>query len=153
LNDDGKGGSIEGVEFNWDILAGAPDSFHIIYKSKSYSIIVDERIKESNEYVIRVNRKKIRVKVKDKMDLLMEEMGIDLSASKKVNEVKAPMPGLVLRTIVASGDEVKKGDTLLVLEAMKMENSIKSPGDGVVSVIHVKEGQAVEKNQSLISFR
>ena len=70
----------------------------------------------------------------------------------KLNEIKAPMPGLVVRITVEEGAEVKKGDSLLVLEAMKMENVIKAPGDAVVGKIKVNAGQAVEKNQLLISF-
>jgi biotin carboxyl carrier protein len=77
---------------------------------------------------------------------------MDATAGKKINELKAPMPGLVLRVTANEGEAVKKGDTLLVLEAMKMENSIKSPGDGMVAKIMVKPGQAVEKNQLLVVF-
>ena len=79
-------------------------------------------------------------------------MGLNAAISQKVNEVKAPMPGLVLRALVEEGAAVKKGDSLLVLEAMKMENVIKSPVDAVVAKIPVKQGQAVEKNQVLIQF-
>jgi biotin carboxyl carrier protein len=62
------------------------------------------------------------------------------------------MPGLVLSVLVSAGQEVKKGDKLLVLEAMKMENIIKAGGDGVVAQIMVNQGQAVDKNQTLIEF-
>ena len=77
---------------------------------------------------------------------------MDNLAAAKVNEIKAPMPGLVLDIRVAEGDEVKKGDSILVLEAMKMENIIKSPTDGIIKKINVKKGIAVEKNQVLIHF-
>ena len=87
------------------------------------------------------------------MDLLLESMGLDQVKSKKINEIKAPMPGLVLRSIVAVGDTVAKGDSLLVLEAMKMENVIKSPGEGTIAKILVEKGQAVEKNQVLLIFQ
>jgi biotin carboxyl carrier protein len=77
---------------------------------------------------------------------------MDNLAAKKVNEVKAPMPGMVLKILVKDGDEVKKGDPLLVLEAMKMENILKSPTDGVIKKIAAVTGVAVEKNQLLIQF-
>ena len=77
---------------------------------------------------------------------------MDALASKKVNEVKAPMPGMVLNILVQEGAEVKKGDALLVLEAMKMENIIKSPCDGTVKRVAATKGTAVEKNQLLIQF-
>jgi biotin carboxyl carrier protein len=62
------------------------------------------------------------------------------------------MPGLVLDVRVKEGDEVKKGDPLLVLEAMKMENILKSPAHAKIKKINVNKGQAVEKNQVLVSF-
>jgi biotin carboxyl carrier protein len=62
------------------------------------------------------------------------------------------MPGLVLSILVKEGDEVKKGDNLLVLEAMKMENIIKSPADVTIKFIKIKPSDKVEKNQVLIQF-
>ena len=62
------------------------------------------------------------------------------------------MPGLVLRITVDVGQEVNKGDNLIVLEAMKMENIIKATGTGKVKNILVTEKQAVEKNQLLIEM-
>ncbi len=63
------------------------------------------------------------------------------------------MPGMVLKVLVNAGDEVKKGDNLLILEAMKMENILKSTTDGTVSKVLVKQGYKVEKNQVLIQFK
>ncbi|MDH4131136.1 MAG: acetyl-CoA carboxylase biotin carboxyl carrier protein subunit [Gemmatimonadota bacterium] len=65
-------------------------------------------------------------------------------------EVKAPMPGLVLRVLVGSGEQVEAGAGLVVLEAMKMENQIKAPAPGVVEAVRVEAGQAVEKGQILV---
>ena len=50
------------------------------------------------------------------------------------------------------GQEVEKGDALLILEAMKMENVIKSVGEGIVKAIHIDQGKAVEKGQLLIEM-
>ena len=77
---------------------------------------------------------------------------MDKVLGASINELKAPMPGMVLKILVKEGDTVKKGDGLLVLEAMKMENNIKALGDGVVSKIPIKAGDKVEKNQVMISF-
>jgi biotin carboxyl carrier protein len=101
---------------------------------------------------IRVNGKKMQVETRDKMALLLESMGLSAASEVKVNNIKAPMPGLVLRVLVEQGQEVKKGDPLLVLEAMKMENMIKSPADAKIASVDVNLSQAVEKNQVLISF-
>lgn len=153
FNKDGASGTLNGAPFTWDMLRLAPDRFHILRDHRSYNVIVEARNPETHEYTLRVNGKKITVQVKDKMDLLMEAMGLSNGVGKKVNEVKAPMPGLVIRTLAAEGDHVEKGDSLLVLEAMKMENVIKSPGSGEVARIHVNQGQAVEKNQVLVTFK
>lgn len=65
-------------------------------------------------------------------------------------EVKAPMPGLVLRVLVEEGQLVEAGAGLAVLEAMKMENQIKAPVAGVVVAVRVEAGKAVEKGQVLV---
>jgi pyruvate carboxylase subunit B len=66
--------------------------------------------------------------------------------------LKAPMPGLVARILVAPGQGVDRGTSLVVLEAMKMENELRADGPGVVSEIEVAVGQAVEKGQVLVTF-
>ena len=60
--------------------------------------------------------------------------------------------GLVIRILVAEGDEVEKGGNLFVLEAMKMENIIKAPADVKIKTIRVKSGDKVEKNQVVMIF-
>ncbi|MCL2013478.1 MAG: biotin/lipoyl-binding protein [Oscillospiraceae bacterium] len=65
------------------------------------------------------------------------------------NPVNAPVPGTILKIGVKTGDTVKKGQLLLVLEAMKLENEIFSPFDGTVSAILVKEGDSVKTNDKL----
>jgi biotin carboxyl carrier protein len=62
----------------------------------------------------------------------------------------ATMPGLVLEVLVAEGDQVERGDTLVVLEAMKMELRITAPHDGYVRQIHCQVGQVVERGQVLV---
>lgn len=66
--------------------------------------------------------------------------------------VKAPMPGMVLRILVAEGDRVSAGQGLVVLEAMKMENELKAPAAGRVSRIAVTQGGAVDKGAVLVEL-
>jgi 3-methylcrotonyl-CoA carboxylase alpha subunit len=61
----------------------------------------------------------------------------------------APMPGTVLRVLVAPGDRVAAGQTLVLLEAMKMELAVAAPGDGTVSAVHVEPGQLVQAGAAL----
>jgi biotin carboxyl carrier protein len=67
-------------------------------------------------------------------------------------QLKAPMPGLVVRLEVEPGQTVPPGGGVLVLEAMKMENELRSPAGGRVRTVLVRPGQAVEKGQVLVEF-
>ncbi|MDE3153993.1 MAG: acetyl-CoA carboxylase biotin carboxyl carrier protein subunit, partial [Acidobacteriota bacterium] len=62
----------------------------------------------------------------------------------------APMPGKVVRVLVAPGDAVTVRQPLVVVEAMKMENELRSPKDGVVREIKVGEGVSVEAGSLLV---
>ena len=128
------------------------NQYHILNENKSYNVELIELIEETKTMKVRVNAKEYIVEIKDRFDDLLRDMGLDKGSALKVNEIKAPMPGLVLNIHVQEGDEVKKGDSILVLEAMKMENNIKSPVDGKIKKIHVSKGIAVEKAQILVSY-
>ncbi|TAL61048.1 MAG: biotin/lipoyl-binding protein [Bacteroidetes bacterium] len=135
-----------------DLIEVKQGIFHIIKDSKSYNAEVLKANHEEKNFVIRVNGNKYTVQLKDKYDELLKELGIDITSAKKVKEMKAPMPGLVVDVKVKEGDLVKKGDALVVLQAMKMENILKSPADGTIKKIYIKKDDTVEKNQVLISF-
>jgi biotin carboxyl carrier protein len=66
--------------------------------------------------------------------------------------VKSPMPGRVLKLLVAEGDEVKVGTPLVVVEAMKMENELSAARDGVVKTVFVTAGATVESGARLIEI-
>ena len=84
-------------------------------------------------------------------DLLYStEFFIDEDDSASGNSVKSPMPGKVLQIKVNIGDNVSKGQSLLIVEAMKMENSITSPRDGIIAEIKTNEGDMVDGNSALI---
>jgi biotin carboxyl carrier protein len=148
----GSSGVIDDKEFSWDVIEVKEGSFHVIKDQRSYSVEVIKADTTEKSFIISVNGNKYQLSVKDKFDELLKTLGMDNLNASKVNEIKAPMPGLVLDIRVEEGQEVKKGDPILVLEAMKMENILKSPTDGVIKKINVKKGLAVEKNQVLINF-
>jgi 3-methylcrotonyl-CoA carboxylase alpha subunit len=66
--------------------------------------------------------------------------------------MSAPMPGVVLKILVAVGDHVNKGAPLLILEAMKMEHQLTAPHDGTVLSINCKEGELVQPGLDLVTL-
>lgn len=126
--------------------------YHFIHNNNSYNVEVIKINHDDKAMVVKINSVRYTLSLKDKFDELLKNLGLDNLTAKKVSDVKAPMPGMVLSILVKEGDEVKKGDTLLILEAMKMENSLKATADGLVKKIVAVKGTAVEKNQVLIQF-
>ena len=144
---------INGGEQVLDILKiNNGQQYHLLYKSHSYYFEIIGFDKTAKTYTIAFNGNTYQVGIKDRFDQLLHSMGLDKLNTVKINDVKAPMPGLVLSIKIAIGDEVKKGDALLILEAMKMENIIKSPIDGKIKSIQISEKQAVDKGQVLFIF-
>ena len=94
----------------------------------------------------------VEVTVKTETDLLLERFGLDTGDSAAEREIRAPMPGLVLRVLAEPGQEVEAGQGLIVLEAMKMENELKAPATGTIASIHTEAGAAVGKNDLLIEL-
>ncbi len=92
----------------------------------------------------------VEVTVKTEADLLLERFGLDAGDAGAEREIKAPMPGLVLRVLVQPGDAVREGQGVVVLEAMKMENELTAPASGTVAAVHAADGDAVSKGQLLI---
>ena len=149
-----KGGKllINDVVTDADIKQPAPSLYHIINDLKSYNVEVVNFDHEAKTAEIKVNGNSYSVAAKDQYDILLDKLGLANLNSAKISEIKAPMPGLVLKVFVSEGSAVQKGDNLFVLEAMKMENIIKSPADVVVKTVRIKPGDKVEKGQVLIRF-
>ncbi len=71
---------------------------------------------------------------------------------ENIKEIKAVIPGVILKVNVKKGSEVKKGDILFILEAMKMRNRIYAEFDGTIKEVSIKEGDRVAKGTLLLSF-
>jgi biotin carboxyl carrier protein len=78
---------------------------------------------------------------------------MDAAGTKSDGKIVSPMPGKVIKINVKKGEEVKRGQTLLIVEAMKMENNIIAPNDGVIDEVNVKVGEMVNSSTSLISIK
>lgn len=143
---------LNGAAKTVDVLADSGAKCHILMDHKSYSTEILEYNKESKVARVKVNGRVYTISIKDRFDDLLKSLGMESAGTKKVKDIKAPMPGLVLDIMVASGQAVQKDSPLLILEAMKMENVIKSPAEGVIKKVTAVKGTAVEKNTVLIEF-
>jgi len=74
------------------------------------------------------------------------------AAAKGTRELRAPMPGRVVRVLVKAGDAVTQGQPLVVIEAMKMENELRAGAPATVADVHVSEGSSVEGRALLVTF-
>ncbi|MES2558333.1 MAG: biotin/lipoyl-containing protein [Bacteroidota bacterium] len=142
--------TLNGKQVASDWTSFAPHKYHVIFNHQSYTLELLGADEAGKQLTLMVNGQKQVVAIEDQYDALLKQLGMDKMVANKVNEVKAPMPGLVLRILVEEGQAVKKGDALLVLEAMKMENIIKATGEGVIKKIAIQPKLAVEKNQVML---
>ncbi|MBI1289360.1 MAG: acetyl-CoA carboxylase biotin carboxyl carrier protein subunit [Flavobacteriales bacterium] len=143
-------GQLNGKPFGWDVSRISENVYHVIKDHRSYN--VELLGKADGKQRIKVNGNLYEAETIDKFDALLKSLGMEKGGAGKVNELKAPMPGLVLQIDVKPGDALKKGDRVLVLEAMKMENVIKAPADVTVASVEVEKGKTVDKNQVMVRF-
>ena len=115
--------------------------------STSYEIAIDDR---GGELVVHVNGVAIPVAVHDpRAAWRAHQHG---TATVSGGDVRAPMPGRIVKVLVKPGDTVTARQGLVVVEAMKMENELRAPKDGRVADVRVKEGMSVEANAVLVTL-
>ena len=148
----------ETFEFDISALAAidaqkmSKNKFHVLHNNQNFEAKVISYLAADKTAIVEVNGEKFQIKIEDEYDQLVKKMGLSVGGGKKLKNIKAPMPGLVLDILIEAGQEIKKGDQLLILEAMKMENVLKAAGDGVVKSIEIEKGNTVEKGQILVEM-
>jgi biotin carboxyl carrier protein len=156
---EGKEFIIEVVDDHHIILNGKPMQVDFVNVSGQpvYSMIVDGRSYEAyindvdDEWQVLLRGRQYPARVEDEREKrLRAASGEGVSESGEF-QLKAPMPGLVVTVPVSEGQEVVKGQVLLVLESMKMQNELKAPRNGVIGRIKVKPGESVEQKQALMA--
>lgn len=135
-----------------DAVEVTSSHFHILKNNQAFAAQIIATDFAAKTYTVKVNGNTYTVAIANALDLLIKEMGFMVGSAKQVNEIKAPMPGLILEMSVKVGQEVQENDCLLILEAMKMENSFLSPRAGIIKSISAQQGDAVDKGQLLIEF-
>lgn len=144
--------TLNGQPFLWDIASLGNGRYHVLYQGKSYNAELVQADYAIKAFVLKINGQRVELQAKDRFDQLLDKLGLSDATAKQVNELKAPMPGLIIDIRVQPGQVVQKGDPLLVLEAMKMENILKAPADGTIASIAAVLRANVTKGQVLVKF-
>lgn len=101
---------------------------------------------------IQIGGREFRLDLEDERARAIRELTGGDGARASRPELRAPMPGLVVKVLVEPGQRVEPGTGLVVIEAMKMENELRSEGAGIVAGIEVEPGQTVNREDVLIRF-
>ena len=140
--------TVNGKTHNLEIVQLSDHTFNVKVDNNIFHVTSSKLLKDKFSFLI--DGHYFESIVKTKLENEAEKLLNNLDTKNGRNEVKSPMPGLILRVEKNIGDEVRQGEAIVLLEAMKMENEIRSPADGVISEILISEGKSVEKNQVLI---
>ena len=151
--------TIEIINRNLILVDGIPYEvdFASISGQPVYSMLVDGKSYEGYMYAnddaweVLLQGMLYNVHVEDERERRLRQALGEGPAQHGEFHLKAPMPGLVMAVPVEDGQQIAKGDVLLILESMKMQNELKSPRDGKVSRIRVKVGDSVERKQTLLT--
>jgi pyruvate carboxylase subunit B len=146
IQDDGV--SVDGETIAADIstLPGS-DRQHMRLDGRSLSMFAR---RGSDGWTIELEGRLFVVQVEDERSRHIRELASQVLPTKIGRELRAPMPGMIVRVEVEEGQEIDAGDGLLVMEAMKMENELKAEAAGIVTSIEVRAGQAVERDTVLM---
>ncbi len=134
------------LEVDLMAVSGQP-VYSLIIGGKSYEAYV---YPEEKDWQVLLRGRQYKAMVEDEREKRLKTAGGARAESGEFH-LKAPMPGLVVSIPVAEGQQVQKGQVLVILESMKMQNELKSPRDGTVHRIRVKPGESVEQRQTLLS--
>lgn len=135
------------LNVDFETVSGQP-VFSLILDGKSYEAFVYQG---DADWEVLLRGRQYQVSVEDEREKRLKAAAGGSVAETGEFHLKAPMPGLVVAIPVSEGQEVKKGQTLLILESMKMQNELKAPRDGVVGKIRVQPRESVEQKQTLLS--
>ena len=127
-------------------------------RATAHSLVVGERrsellaqVREQATVRLALEGLEVRAEVVDEARAKLASLAGARAAGHARRELKAPMPGLLVKVLCAVGDQVEAGQPLAVLQAMKMENELSLPRGGRVSSISAQEGQTVEQGQVLVA--
>lgn len=151
------------IEINEDgrILVNGEEraiDFRALRKGELYSLLLDHQSFEAvveerdDQYHVLMDGNLYEIKVTDERSRRLASAFMSFGDSGGEVSIRAPMPGMIVRVAVVEGQQVSKGETLVILESMKMENELKAPRGGTVHHVYVTPGGSVEQNKVLVTI-
>ena len=138
---------VDGNEYDTDIIMVERGVYSILRDGRSYNVELIETT-GPKDYQVNTLFYSFNAEVVDaERKYQKSRKKID---SLEDNVISSPMPGKVVKILVKPGDQVKAGDTVVIVSAMKMESEYKVKNDRLIKEIRVKEGDTVSANQPLI---
>lgn len=134
--------------YELDLLEVEDGIYSVLYHGKSFRIELNPLA--AKKYAVNVGQQTIDVEVVDAETRYARSMKGD--EAEDADYISTPMPGQVVKIMVEEGQEVKGGETVIIVSAMKMESEYKVVKDRVVKQILVKEGENIDGDQPLILF-
>jgi biotin carboxyl carrier protein len=131
-----------------DVVETGPDSYSILLAGRAFEARVSRQGSGETDLLVRCAGMDFRMQVRDPRSWRAGRHNVLAAAGPQ--QVLAPMPGKVVRVLVAVGEEVEAGRGLLVVEAMKMQNEIRAPKSGRIERVLVTEGQPVRTQEALV---
>lgn len=122
---------------------------HLRIGDRGYAILSE---RSENGWRIQLGGRHFHLSVEDERERAIRELTGGTGSAVSGRDLRAPMPGLVVKVLVEPGERVEAGVGLVVVEAMKMENELKSEGPGVVEAVQVEPGQTVNRDDVLVTF-
>ena len=140
-------GSIDGRPFTADArLIDGPTAMSLIVDKKCYEAVVTA---SGRKMIVSAGGDEFELEISDELE--HRSVGIAAAARESgLEEVRAPMPGVVVALEIKEGERVAPGSPVVIVEAMKMQNEIGALAGGVVKSILVKPGDVVESQQTLV---
>lgn len=140
--------SLDGQRARWDLVPTPGGGFSVLRADGRQAEAVPRRSADG-ALTVRVGADVVELELLDELTARAQAVA-GKGAFRGSGDVKAAIPGRVLRVLVGAGDRVAHGQPLVVLEAMKMENDVRAPRDGVVRSVEVETGQAVGTGHVLL---
>lgn len=143
--------TVDDEKFNYELIPVCDHSFILKLNNKVFELTSEKLNSDLFKVLVQGYQSEVTVRtaLQEKAFKLLESSA---SFHHHHMNVKAPMPGLILKIKKNVGEKVEQGESVIILEAMKMENDLKAPASGIIESIFITEGSAVEKGFNLFTI-